>query len=71
MSGKIAMKKKKCDLIKNHTQIYTFILITAYKNFLFQLLYCFILNNFFNFKIKRYFFKAKTGRPVYIGFKLL
>ncbi len=35
MSGKIAMKKKKCDLIKNHTQIYTFILITAYKNFLF------------------------------------
>ncbi len=35
MSGKIAMKKKKCDLIKNHTQIYTFILITTQKTFFF------------------------------------
>jgi len=35
MSGKIAMKKKKCDLIKNHTQIYTIILITGNKSILF------------------------------------
>ena len=36
MSGKIAMKKKKCDLIKNHTQIYTIILITRHKIILFS-----------------------------------
>ena len=50
MSGKIAMKKKKCDLIKNHTQIYTFILISAYKTFFFPdyilLLYFFLKKNF-------------------------
>ncbi len=35
MSGKIAMKKKKCGLIKNHIQIYTFILIITHKTIIF------------------------------------
>jgi len=35
LSGKIAMKKKKCDLIKNHTQIYYLFKSKPIKNKLF------------------------------------